>query len=481
MAESKRGGEDEALRLWRGEATEVLDYLKEARTVTPPPPTTDLKHFMEASESFPGAFPINTARVKTHLKKGRSAERLTDHINSAYPLLHQRCLPLFAAFLHYKKTQGNTVERAVYSDLDLVGLVDRLLRKRPFTFFGRDDQYQLRDGTRGRGGFDKIGTKQEMAPLKLYDYLSYDEMKLSALLSVSSYSYFVNDGNRTNKGVPGKVGSFQEEGVIVGMVGARMKKKERMEWEDCLVTPTQNTQDRGYGSGQAGAVKLQHLWARMWGKTLPLWQDISPGDNAFMEVNKNTYLNISVYKSRMQLTAEALLAEAGARAKAMGKKAYVHVVGLGLGVWRASPHQDAMFVDAWGDALKISDTSFIGHVDFSWIGADKCQGVGNGQVFPGTSVILHFSRRALHELVPPGTLLVDSFAWDGNSLPGNEYWIGKLSSTGDGAAACSSGVAELHNVHINPRVCGTNLHVVGPWGVQHVAQYATSVLSADGS
>lgn len=371
--------------------------------------------------------------------------------------------------------------RAVYSGLDLMGLVDRLLRKRPFTFFGRDDQYLLRDGTRGKGGFEKIGSKQEAAPLKLCDYLSYDEMKLSALLSVSSYTYFVNDGSRNNKGVPGKQGTFQEEGIIVGMVGARMKKKDRMEWADCLVTPTQNTREWGYGSAQGGAVHIQHLWARLWGKTLPVWQDVSSRDNAFLEVNKNTYLNIPVYKSRIQLTAEILLAEAGARAKAVGLKAYVHVVGLGLGVWRASPRQDAMFVDAWGDALKISDTSCIGHVDFSWIGADKCQGVGNGQVFPGTSVTLHFSRRALHDLVPPGTLLIDSFAWDGNSLPGNEYWIGKLSSTGDGAAACSTGVAELHNVHINPRVCGSNLHVVGPWGIQHVAEYATRVLSGAAS
>lgn len=358
-----------------------------------------------------------------------------------------------------------------------MGLVDRLLCKRPFTFFGRDDQYQLRDGTKGRGGFEKIGSKREEAPLKLCDYLSYDEMKLSALISVSSYSYFVNDGSRNNKGVPGKQGTFQEEGVIVGMVGARMKKKDRMEWTDCLVTPTQNTREQGYGSAQAGAVHLQHLWARLWGTTLPVWEDVSSRDKAFLEVKKNIYLNIPVYMSRIQLTAETLLAEAGARAKAVGLKAYVHVVGLGLGVWRASPRQDAMFVDAWGDALKVSDTSCIGHVDFSWIGADKCQGVGNGQVFPGTSVTLHFSRRALHDLVPPGTLLVDSFAWDGNSLPGNEYWIGKLSSTGDGAAACSTGVAELHNVHINPRVCASNLHVVGPWGVQHVAEYATHVLS----
>jgi hypothetical protein len=44
---------------------------------------------------------------------------------------------------------------------------------------------------------------------------------------------------------------------------------------------------------------------------------------------------------------------------------------------------------------------------------------------------------------------VASYAWDGNAFPGNEYWKGFLSSSGDPAAACCSMIGELQNAWIN--------------------------------
>lgn len=64
-----------------------------------------------------------------------------------------------------------------------------------------------------------------------------------------------------------------------------------------------------------------------------------------------------------------------------------------------------------------------------------------------------------------------SYAWDGNSLPGNEFWAGALSSSGDPAAASSTQVAELHNAHINPTVCAENLRIATPHGVLSIAEY----------
>jgi len=48
-------------------------------------------------------------------------------------------------------------------------------------------------------------------------------------------------------------------------------------------------------------------------------------------------------------------------------------------------------------------------------------------------------------------LLVAMYAWDGNSLPGNEYWMGKnyLNLSSDPATACASSIAELQNPYIN--------------------------------
>lgn len=56
--------------------------------------------------------------------------------------------------------------------------------------------------------------------------------------------------------------------------------------------------------------------------------------------------------------------------------------------------------------------------------------------------------------------MVVSYAWDGNALPGNEYWNGKLGSSGDSAAASSTQITELHNPHINPLVSADNLMVI---------------------
>lgn len=65
-----------------------------------------------------------------------------------------------------------------------------------------------------------------------------------------------------------------------------------------------------------------------------------------------------------------------------------------------------------------------------------------------------------------------TYAWDGNSLPGNEFWNGYLASSGDPAAACSSQIAELHTSRINPLVSGENLHIASvEHGIMHIADF----------
>jgi hypothetical protein len=190
----------------------------------------------------------------------------------------------------------------------------------------------------------------------------------------------------------------------------------------------------------------------------------------------NVFFNVHVYKKRMRISLETLLIEANYRAKIEGRTAYVHVVGLGLGVWKVISVQDGIFVSIVADILAEVALDFISDLDFSWIPVKKCGPAGEGDKFPGTEITLHFSMRDPFAQLPQGNedkLVVASWAWDGNSFPGNEYWASCLTSSSDPAAACCSQIVEIQNPYINPKLCGANLHVASRKdGIVTLKEYA---------
>eukprot|EP00966_Prymnesium_polylepis_P059738 1385739-Prymnesium_polylepis.1 len=76
-------------------------------------------------------------------------------------------------------------------------------------------------------------------------------MEVAALMGVAVSTFLINDGARNNYAQKGVPGSFEERAVIVDQVGCRFERAELMEWRHMVVSPEQNTPQKGYGDPSA--------------------------------------------------------------------------------------------------------------------------------------------------------------------------------------------------------------------------------------
>ncbi|KAJ1549315.1 hypothetical protein HK405_005660 [Cladochytrium tenue] len=503
------------------------------------------------------------------------ADAIAADAAATHVVLHSKVLALIDDFLALKLCSGSRTERAVYQRLgwSARALVERLFLRRALMFAGGVDTTivvrfgppDAASGEREILGVDEIGpalpfwglvgSDHEDPRLKMEDYLTYQEMQLSALIGVSVPTYFINQGQRNNRAVPADPARdpFVPHGVYLGLVGARFHNALKMEREYCFVEAGQSTPEQGFGPGLgrvvldsaaqtlravrrgsidasvaadafdsnlANAARM-HMWARFLDLPADGSSDIPGQDGSYLPAFQSSlaatgatdaatatagaflplpgfwneaYLNIAAYHARIRITAETLLMEASDRAAEAAATAgtaapppvYVHVVGLGLGVWQVHHDQPALYVRAFGDAiLSLARNGRIPHVavvDFSWVpGPTECAGAAHGQRVRvdggsggGFGPEIRFSRRNPADPLPRPPpcagasdggaaeyLLVACYAWDSNSFPGNEYWSGSLSSSGDPAAVCCSTVGELQNPYVNPFVANS-MRVLDP-------------------
>jgi hypothetical protein len=364
-----------------------------------------------------------------NLVKNFDPQTIHSDASSTHIIIHAKFPSLINAFLAHKRAHGSSHEKALYTPtFTWKHLVTRLITKRPLSFVGGSDFTMLRDGTTidddATGEWDRNGTEAQRQNkyLTLAEYLSYDEIMLGSLVGVSGESYFINDGNRWNRGIPGKPGTFQERGVIVGLVGARFERADRMDSVFVLPGETRHQDPR-----------VTKIFEEFFG----------------VEKEGETRFDKKMYAARMRITVEMFLLEANERAKEKGRKAYAYVVGLGLGVWQYDACQSELYIGCFTEALNSMSLSHISTLNFAWIDVPpRCISVVTAAAeTQGIKVI--FSRRAPAEKLDTDELLVLSYAWDGNAFPGNEYWGGSLAASGDPAAACMSTIPELHNPLVN--------------------------------
>ena len=417
-------------------------------------------------------FPTQANRIDSIAAKDKEKQReIVNQASVVRPILHAPVMVLIRKFLAFKKKEGSSIEQKLYDSMSESQFIDRLLIKRPLMFMTESDAYLLRNGDKGQGGFEAIGTLNEKSPLVLKEYLSYDEMQIAALLGVSVPTFFINSGDRYNSAVPGIPGTFEEQGVYVGLVGARFERPGLMEWQHMIVTPQQNTAANGYGAKadqENPKTKLLFIWSQLYAEPFTAFEQAqSDKSGRYISIGADQYLDTVIYKKRMKMVIAPFLVDAHERGKNQGKKVYCHVVGLGLGVWQKTPLQAKLMLEVYAEVLRNRDLSYISDLDFSWFPSEyqTCGGIGNLGLFktPHNAIMIHFSKRnPADKLVGKDEvkLLVAMYAWDGNAYPGNEYWAGHLTASGDPAAACCSTIPELQNPLINLNVSSKQLFTV---------------------
>ncbi|XP_037877086.1 uncharacterized protein LOC101735359 isoform X3 [Bombyx mori] len=469
------------------ETNELIQKCTEIPEIEPDP---EVDEIIERSKNFPIPFPIQTVRLEK-LKEHRPIDRLKRNISETYPIIHERVLLLMAHFLIYKREHGSSIEKELYRDMTIPELIDRLLLKRAVSFMGARDAYMLMSGKKGVDGWENVGTPAETEPLVLKDVLSYDEIKLSAFLFVSGPTECINSGSRRNCGVLDD-DDIEKEAIIIGAIGPRFKRLNRMDYEDMVISKTQNTAERGYGEHEAptrcmdvlrhaytrDASLAKRAWRQLWAELYQVhsytYEELSArlagaASDRYVKLPRGgAWFDNEVYYKRICILAETVLLEAEGRAR--GRSVFLNVVGCGLGVWKISPHQTDVYVLTFLERIRaMLDEEALDHitdVNFAYIGTSK-------SVTGGVSVQLEDREPAsrLHGR-HRGKLLVLTYPWDGNAQPGNEFWKGKLKSSGDPAAACSTQVAELHNPHVNPRAASRTARVAARDAVLPLRTYA---------
>ncbi len=431
-----------------------------------------------------GAIPTINNRIKNIAHDNIEKQlRIADHANSARPIIHAKTMQLMKDFLEYKGQYGSDIEKEFYSQMTVPEFITRLLMNRPLSFVGSGDAYLLTNIDRSQpqlsnGAFEKIGTSQESGRLTLENYLSYDEQQIASLISVSVPTYFINHGARNNKAAIGRNGTYQEEGISIGVVGPRFQKPGRMEDEHIFIR-----------NNSGLPIPNDSPWVHFYNNDLVtdkimLDTIMTNNPNRFIKCTtmcETALFDTRIYQARIRMVVEPFLLEANARGAQCNKEIYIHAVGLGLGAWmprnkysgRPYPNLtdkvlSELMTNVYYNVLENHELPHIKDIDFSWFPAENIK--YPKREFGKNTVKIHYSKRnpaAKLTGKDKDKLVVAMYAWDGNAYSGNEYWDAgrdpdRLFESSDSAAACCSTIPELQNPQINSKINGHNVATYPP-------------------
>lgn len=416
----------------------------------------ELNHNSNVFEQDIGSkFPLETNKIATIQRiYGIDKEIFQKQAENVQIILDASTYELFSKFFAHKKAHGNPVERAVYAGLpDVNAFIDRLLKQRPLTFFTSADQTRLRvtpPGTRVPlgmardwnlvGQVDARGNSIE-ANIKMTDYLTYEEMELSALINVSTPTHFINSGDRMNMGKYGPPTQYPMQGVFIAAVGPRFEVPGRMEFRHMALLSSQQP------SGVLPTDPISKMWLE--------YYNIRLAPHVTEYEGTDIKLHIPTYKARLAKSILPILLHGNRLARFSNRHATIRLVGFGLGAWAiAGVNQQGHFHEVVEQLIKENTLESTLKIEMLWMGR-----TGQSDVVLDKSnhpIMLSFHNGNPADPVSPGELLIATYAWDGNSFPGNEYWIGMSHASGDPAAASCSTIQELQNPFINTCLSASN-------------------------
>jgi len=125
---------------------------------------------------------------------------------------------------------------------------------------------------------------------------------------------------------------------------------------------------------------FSELWSQFYEEPSILYKDVVM-DNIRYGPSKNSqdiFDNLAM-KKRYTISFDTMLLECEARSKLAQKSGYLHVVGIGLGVWKACEQQERIFLETFEQRLKVLGNALqhISYVHFSWFKLDKSGDIFN--------------------------------------------------------------------------------------------------------
>ncbi|HTM06452.1 MAG TPA: DUF4804 domain-containing protein, partial [Patescibacteria group bacterium] len=279
------------------------------------------------------------------VQKQIAQDALTTHA-----IVHQKIITLITDFIAYKSQYSEHKDFFRHYLNKEYEYVNRLLTKRPMFFYGSTDFHAFPFGSLavtndGIAGF--IENKMSYDAIK--NYISYDEMPISALVGLCSPTYCINNGNRYNNGV---FAPQIPRALYCGLVGTRFERPGYMEWQHIIIDPEQNTEANGYGQKNTeknnDKKKLLDVWAAFYGidhfptyDEVVTYTDKNEHQTSYIplynssDLSRPIFFHATVYKQRMRFVIEPFLSNANEYGKLEKKEIYTHAVGLGSGAWGA--------------------------------------------------------------------------------------------------------------------------------------------------